>query len=122
MLRYERMNEEHFRKNKTQENMKEYYFLSRSGNQLHTVNIGQVVKCDCKDLDIYLDLNQKQSKIRTMSYHRFGYLVKRDNSILEHIDLIVIDEAHNLLKYSDMNKDVLTKNFKYAKDEEVGRA
>lgn len=52
MLRYERMKEEHFRKNKTQENMKDYYFLSRSGNQLHTVNVGQVVKRACKDLGI----------------------------------------------------------------------
>ncbi len=52
MLRYERMKEEHFRKNKTQENMKEYYFLSRSGNQLHTVNVGQVVKRACDDLNI----------------------------------------------------------------------
>ncbi|RDY26809.1 hypothetical protein CHL78_012115 [Romboutsia weinsteinii] len=74
------------------------------------------------DLDIYLDLREEQAKIRCMSYHRFGHLVKRDNSILEHIDLIVIDEAHNLLKYSDMDSDVLTKNFKYAKDEEVRRA
>lgn len=31
-----------------------------------------------------------------MNYHRFGNLVKRDNSILEHIDLIAIDESHNL--------------------------
>ncbi|MGL6120681.1 MAG: tyrosine-type recombinase/integrase [Fusobacteriaceae bacterium] len=52
MFRYDRMKEEHFRKNKTQENMKEYYFLSRSGNQLHTVNVGQVVKRACKDLGI----------------------------------------------------------------------
>lgn len=52
MMRYERMKEEHFRKNKTQENMEEYYFLSRSGNQLHTVNVGQVVKRACKDLGI----------------------------------------------------------------------
>ncbi|MBS6025738.1 MAG: tyrosine-type recombinase/integrase [Paeniclostridium sordellii] len=52
MLRYERMKEEHFRKNKTQDNMQEYYFLSRSGNQLHTVNVGQVVKRACKDLGI----------------------------------------------------------------------
>ncbi|WP_270505830.1 tyrosine-type recombinase/integrase [Paraclostridium sordellii] len=52
MMRYERMKEEHFRKNKAKENMKEYYFLSRSGNQLHTVNVGQVVKRACKDLRI----------------------------------------------------------------------
>jgi len=32
--------------------MKEYYFFSRRGNKLHTVNIGQVVKRACKDLDI----------------------------------------------------------------------
>lgn len=52
MLRYERMKEEHFRKNKTQDNMKEYYFLSRSGGKLYTANIGQVVKRACKDLNI----------------------------------------------------------------------
>nr|WP_294572339.1 tyrosine-type recombinase/integrase [uncultured Romboutsia sp.] len=52
MMRYERIKEEHFRKNKTEENMKEYYFLSRSGNQLHTVNVGQVVQRACKDLGI----------------------------------------------------------------------
>lgn len=52
MFRYERMKEEHFRKNKSEENMKDYYFLSRSGNQLHTVNVGQVVKRACKDLGI----------------------------------------------------------------------
>lgn len=52
MMRYERIKEEHFRKNKTQENMKEYYFLSRSGNQLHTVNVGQVVQRACDDLGI----------------------------------------------------------------------
>ncbi len=46
------MKGEYFRKNKTEENMKEYYFLSRSGNQLHTVNVGQVVKHACKDLGI----------------------------------------------------------------------
>lgn len=52
MMRYERIKEEHFRKNKTEDNMEDYYFLSRSGNKLHTVNIGQVVKRACKDLDI----------------------------------------------------------------------
>ncbi|SCI13162.1 Tyrosine recombinase XerD [uncultured Clostridium sp.] len=52
MIRYERMKEEHFRKNKTLDNMQDYYFLSRSGNQLHTVNVGQVVKRACKDLNI----------------------------------------------------------------------
>ena len=52
MLRYERMKEEHFRKNKTQENMQDYYFLSRSGNKLHTVNVGQVVQRACEDLGI----------------------------------------------------------------------
>lgn len=52
MLRYERMKEEHFRKNKTEENMKDYYFLSRSGNKLHTVNVGQVVQRACSELGI----------------------------------------------------------------------
>ena len=52
MLRYERMKEQHFIKNKIQGNMEGYYFLSRSGNKLHTVNVGQVVKRACKDLDI----------------------------------------------------------------------
>ena len=55
MMRYERMKEEHFRKNKTEDNMDEYYFLSRSGNKLHTVNVGQVVKRACKDLDIAMN-------------------------------------------------------------------
>lgn len=52
MLRYERIKEEYFSKNKTKNNMDDYYFLSRSGNKLHTVNVGQVVKRACKDLDI----------------------------------------------------------------------
>lgn len=55
MMRYERMKEEHFRKNKTEDNIDEYYFLSRSGNKLHTVNVGQVVKRACKDLDIAMN-------------------------------------------------------------------
>ncbi|WP_394866982.1 tyrosine-type recombinase/integrase [Paraclostridium bifermentans] len=52
MIRYERMKEEHFRKNKKEEKLKDYYFLSRSGNKLHTVNVVQVVKSACKDLNI----------------------------------------------------------------------
>ena len=98
-------------------NMLEDSMVQEYGSMMKIYDKGWV-----NDLDIYYDLNQDQAKIRCMSYHRFGHLVKRDNSILEHIDLIVIDEAHNLLKYSDMDSDVLTKNFKYAKDEEVRRA
>lgn len=52
MFRYERMKEEHFRKNKSEGNMEDYYFLSRSGNKLHTANVGQVVKRACNELDI----------------------------------------------------------------------
>lgn len=73
-----------------------------------------------EDLEIALDLSE--TKIRTMSYHKFGYLIKKDNSLLEKIDLIVIDEAHNLLKYSDMDRECLSKNYKYADAEDIKRA
>ena len=52
MLRYERMKEEYFKRNKKEGFMQDYYFLSRSGAKLHTTNVGQVVKRACKDLDI----------------------------------------------------------------------
>lgn len=55
MLRYERMKEQYFIKNKTQGNMEEYYFFSRNGNKLHIVNIGQIVKRAYKDLNIPRD-------------------------------------------------------------------
>lgn len=94
MFRYERMKEEHFRKNKTQEHMKDYYFLSRSGNQLHTVNVGQVVKRACKDLEIPMNKSYPHNFRHTFAVNMLKntkdvYLVSK---LLGHCNISITEE------------------------------
>lgn len=52
LVRYERIKRQYFKKNNKEEIMDTYYFLSRTGGKLFTLNIGQVVKRACNDLKI----------------------------------------------------------------------
>lgn len=52
MMRYERIKKQYFKNNNKEDIIGMFYFLSRSGNKLHTVNVGQVVKRACNYLDI----------------------------------------------------------------------
>lgn len=52
MMRYERIKKQYFKKSNKEDVIDMFYFLSRSGNKLHTVNIGQVVKKACNSLNI----------------------------------------------------------------------
>lgn len=88
------MKEEHFRKNKTQENMKEYYFLSRSGCKLYMANVGQVVKRACKDLDISPNKVYPHNFRHTFSVNMLKntkgmYLVSK---LLEHCNVTITEE------------------------------
>lgn len=51
-------------------------------------------------LDYYDRLNIFKNKISVMSYHSFGLKLIDNHDILKNYDLIVMDEAHNVIKYS----------------------
>ena len=51
-------------------------------------------------LDYYDRLNMFKNKISVMSYHRFGLKLIDNHDLLKHYDLIVMDESHNVIKYS----------------------
>lgn len=72
--------------------------------------------------ELKFDSIEDDNKIMVMSYQKFGLLLKRNDKILKNIDLIVIDEAHNLLKYSDMDMKKLSKDFTYANEDDIKAA
>lgn len=51
-------------------------------------------------LDYYDRLNIFKNKISVMSYHAFGLKLIDNHDILNNYDLIVLDESHNVIKYS----------------------
>ena len=51
-------------------------------------------------LDYYDRLNMFKNKISVTSYHKFGLMLINNHDILNHYDLIVMDESHNVIKYS----------------------
>lgn len=104
MLRYERMKEEHFKKNKTEENMQDYYFLSRSGNKLHTVNVGQVVKRACNDLNIsnskaYPHNFRHTFAVNMLKNTKDVYLVSK---LLGHCNVSIVEDYLKGLTKSDI--------------------
>lgn len=69
--------------------------------------------------ELKFDSLDNDNKIMVMSYQKFGLLLKRNDKILNNIDLIVIDEAHNLLRYSDLDIKKLSKDFTYASEDDI---
>lgn len=49
----------------------------------------------------FRNILSSENKITVMTYSQFGYLLKQDENIFDSIDLIICDEAHNLIKYSN---------------------
>lgn len=43
----------------------------------------------------------EDNRVRVMTYHTFGYLLKLFPEIIDDLDLIFVDEAHNLIKYAN---------------------
>lgn len=69
--------------------------------------------------ELKFDCVKNEDKIVVMSYQKFGLLLKHNDKILNDIDLLVIDEAHNLLKYSDMDTKKLINDFTYAREDDI---
>lgn len=67
-------------------------------------------------------LSNKENKVVVMSYHRFGFLLQKNPEVLNYLDLVVIDEAHNLLKYSKIDISKLKKEYKSAIDDNIQKA
>lgn len=53
----------------------------------------------------YNKLNIFRNKISLMSFQKFGMLLKSHENFLDQFDLVVMDEAHNIIKYSRMGSD-----------------
>lgn len=49
----------------------------------------------------FRNILSSENKITVMTYSQFGHLLKQDENIFDSIDLIICDEAHNLIKYSN---------------------
>lgn len=43
----------------------------------------------------------QDNRVRVMTYHTFGYLLKLFPEIIDQLDLIFVDEVHNLIKYTN---------------------
>lgn len=43
----------------------------------------------------------QDDRVRVMTYHTFGYLLKLFPEIIDQLDLIFVDEVHNLIKYTN---------------------
>lgn len=67
-------------------------------------------------------LKGDENKVVVMSYHKFGFLIQKHPSILNCLDLVVIDEAHNLIKYSEIDISKLKKEYKCAIESNVQQA
>lgn len=67
-------------------------------------------------------LKEIENKVVVMSYHKFGFLIQKYPDILNCLDLVVIDEAHNLVKYSEIDIFKLKREYELASDENIEKA
>lgn len=67
----------------------------------------------------FRDFKNTKEKVIIMSYQKFGLLLQAYPSMLKDIDLVVIDEAHQLLIYSNRDKDKLKTEYEYTREYNV---
>ncbi|MFR9240510.1 MAG: DEAD/DEAH box helicase family protein [Clostridium baratii] len=60
-----------------------------------------VMICEKGRFHNFENILSSENKITVMTYSKFGHLLKQDENIFDGIDLIICDEAHNLIKYSN---------------------
>ena len=65
-----------------------------------TTMLKESMVADYDILEFYDRLNIFKNKISVMSYHSFGLRLIDNHDLLNNYDLIVLDEAHNVIKYS----------------------
>lgn len=62
------------------------------------------------------------NNVIVMSYHKFGFLIQQYPSVLSELDLIVVDEAHNLLRYSSIGINKLKDDYEFATEGNINIA
>lgn len=70
---------------------------------LYLVDTKMLKESMLSDTDVfhhYDRLNIFKNKITLMSYHAFGLMLIDNHDILNNYDLVIMDEAHNVVKYS----------------------
>ena len=74
------------------------------------------------DKEIEIIFRQFENKPVVMTYHQFGTILQSYSNFLEFLDIIILDEAHNLIQYYNMEKancrkDILRTNPKATKEQ-----
>ena len=75
--------------------------VSELENKERQIEIAKLVKAE-KEIEIIF--NHFQNKPVVMTYHQFGTILQSYSNFLEFLDIIILDEAHNLIQYYNMEK------------------
>lgn len=79
--------------------------IYKPSRMLYLVDTKMLKSSFLKKSDIfqpYDRLNVFRNKITVMSYHAFGLMLIDNHDLLKNYDLIIMDEAHNSIKYSNI--------------------
>lgn len=70
-----------------------------------TTHLKRTMKKRHNDIVSYDKTNIYRDKITIMSYHQYGYLLLHEPNFIKKYDLVVMDEAHNLMRYAQIGID-----------------